>query len=234
MTRRARGRSSSATAARPRSTGSSGCTSTASARDQVASQRRPARRSDQHDDRRAVVDLVLDLPADAHAAGRLRPRRRGSPGRRLARVQLIDLAVARTHSTQSIRPTSPDARPTAVMTARGPRPVAVHQHGEPVGRCHGRTRISLDTATEQRPQHPPSRSPPRCGDGRRHAIDRRAADNRRTVAPSNGPKRAGRTVADHAERPPAAHARTGAGHNASVTTATSPAGPSAIAPGSTR
>ena len=62
-------RSTSATVSAAAS-GSSGWTSTASACDQVASQR-SSRLRHRHDDRRAVGDLVLELPRQAHAAGGL-------------------------------------------------------------------------------------------------------------------------------------------------------------------
>ena len=50
-------------------TGSSGWLITASASDQLASQ--PLGTRHENDDRRAVVDLVLELPGESHAAGRL-------------------------------------------------------------------------------------------------------------------------------------------------------------------
>ena len=92
---------------------------TASASDQLASQR-VLRAGDQHDDRRAVVDLVLELAGQPHAAGRLglavEDRRGRCRPRRAARTTSALVA----HSTQSMRPMSgrrappdggPDLRP---------------------------------------------------------------------------------------------------------------------------
>ena len=79
--RRARLCSTAATRRRPRAAGagSTGCGTTPSARDQVASHA-SSRRAGEHQDRRAAEDLVLQLAAQPHAR-RARPHRPGWPGR---------------------------------------------------------------------------------------------------------------------------------------------------------
>ena len=118
--RRAR-RSTSATVSAAVS-GSSGCTSTASACDQVASQRSSRRRTATMIGGQSV-DLVLELPGHAHAAGRLR----------LA-VEDGEVDAARVHGGQHLGDPAASRNRTRRQSGAGRRPTAVMMASRTSGR----------------------------------------------------------------------------------------------------